>query len=168
LGVNLPFEKELIVEIRDSVPSPLPRFWVSFTTSHSKKVKEEIKVVKINEMTYVYKTEVLEWNKKQYTIEKLLGNERISEVFLENDTYFPEEVARGIIRLRDWKGEKLAEKVYLLLKLIGRTRVLYKLDIGYVHGEKEFEFRTPRFSGTFEIVANLYGYANFPAIFTVI
>jgi hypothetical protein len=37
IGVNLPFEEELTIEIRDSTPSPLPRFWCSYVISGSKR-----------------------------------------------------------------------------------------------------------------------------------
>jgi hypothetical protein len=169
LGVNLPFERELAVEIRDSIPSPLPRFWCSYIISGSKLVKETYDIRKIEEATYVYKVELLEWEGKQYTIESSYGNEKISEVSLEKDVYSPGDRVKGVIKLRNWKGEKLKEEnVFLILRLVGRSTILEKFRIGYVDGEEKFEFISPKFQGQFEVMCNLIGYANFPAIFTVI
>jgi hypothetical protein len=46
---------------------------------------------------------------------------------------------------------------------------LQKFGIGAVEGERGFEIRLPNnLKGNFELLCDLKGYANFPAVFTVI
>jgi hypothetical protein len=170
LGINLPFNNELIVEIRDSKPSPLPRFWCSFYTHHSTKVKEEFTIELIEGVNYVYKVEYFEYEGKRYTIKSSYGNAKISRVVLEKDTYFAGESIKGNIELKDWQGNPLSEeKVILILRPLGRRTELQKFEIGSVKDKRGFEIKLPNnLRGDFELLCDLKGYANFPAVFTVI
>jgi hypothetical protein len=168
LGVNLPFERELIVQIKDSDPTPLPRFWCSFITHGSKKIEETFEIREINGVRYVYKIERFKHMEKVYTIESSYGGEKVSKIILERDTYAPGESIKGVIKLRNWKGERLREeKVPLILRYVGRRTELARFTIGPVDGEYNFKIPGPRFRGQFEIVCDLKGYVNFPAVFTM-
>lgn len=169
LGVNLPFEKELGVEIRDDVPSVLPRFWCSFTISSSKKIGEQVGVEEREGVGYVYSLGRFTAKEKEYTIRALQGNARTSEISLERDTYFKSQLVKGMVKLKDWQNKPLREtKVGLILKLVGHTTVLERFAIGDVSGERTLEFKSPEFPGRLQLAADLAGYANFPATFTVI
>jgi hypothetical protein len=170
LGINLPFNNELIVEIRNHKPSTLPRFWCSFYTHHSRKVNENYVIEQIDGVDYVYKVEEFEYEGKRYTIKSSYGNAKISRVVLEKDTYFAGESIKGNIELRDWQGKPLYEKnVILILRLLGRRTELQKFKIGPVEGKRGFEIELPKtLKGNFELLCDLKGYANFPAVFTVI
>jgi|GEM_PF-2513909 len=170
LGINLPFNNELIVEIRDHKPSTLPRFWCSFYTHHSRKVYETYVIEKIKDVDCVYKVEEFEYEGRRYTIKSSYGNAKISRVVLEKDTYFAGGSIKGNIELRDWQGEPLIERnVILILRLLGRRTELQRFAIGSVEGKGGFEIKLPNnLKGNFELLCDLEGYANFPAVFTVI
>lgn len=57
----------------------------------------------------------------------------------------------------------------LNVRPIGRTRVIQTFEIGGVRGTKQFkESLKYEIVGTFEIATDLKGYANIPAVLTII
>jgi len=135
-----------------------------------KKIKEEYIVEDVDGVLFVYKVEEFESEGKRYTIKSSYGNAKISTIDLEKDTYFRGESIKGRVNLKDWRGNPLSEgNVVLILKLAYRRTVLQKFEIGQINGVRDFEIKIPsNLHGDFELLCDLFGYANIPAFFTII
>lgn len=168
IGVNLPFYNDLLVEVKDSIPSALTEFWVSYVLLGS-----ELKETRYESREeYIYRIDVFEVKEKTYRVESLERHERISRVALDQDVILPGEKISGKVRLVNWEDEPLYDvtglSVPVFLQPVARTRVLKSTETGIVKGEGSFAMEPPDFKGSFEVLTNIKGYANVPASLTII
>lgn len=173
LGVALPFGNSLQVEIKDSPASPLTRYWAAYVTSHTQPFERpEIEVVEHEGQPYLRESAVFgEDPSSRYRIETLLGPMQRSRVELRGDYFLSQEPVAGSVLLEagplDAPVPVSVEGITLLVRPHGYRRVLDALEIGYVEGRRDFEYRGNELirSGTFEIAAALDGFQNIPAVF---
>ena len=176
LAVGLPFEREILVEIRGSTPSPQTVFWISYAMTRQPSTGEHERrdvdgVVHVFEMT---EGEIV-----------LIGPERSSHVALIDDVWLPGEPIVGSVALQRYDGEALFEPtVNLVVRAAGRTHVFGELStLESVERAQEFRVewgsiaeilfsRYPRrsfydFAADYrlgiELIADLPGYANHPS-----
>jgi hypothetical protein len=176
MGLSLPFESELKVEVYDELTaSAITRFWAAFLTSHARTEPEEsIAVRRIAGKEYrIKRTSFSRPDAPPYTVDELLGAAHLSRVRLDSDTYFRGELLRGSLDLEHTEHldyTPTEESVRLFVRPIGRTRDLLGLELDVVRGERIFEFATgdlpPRME--LELAADLADYGNVPASFVVL
>ena len=124
MALDLPFNDELAVQIRDDPqPTAIPRFWVAYTRSSSKLEKEYVTTEIVEDREFVYKYKEFATDRGPFTEKLSLGCERISELRLHVDTYFRDEEIKGVIKLRDWQSKPLPPEsnVPVILRAIGRS-----------------------------------------------
>jgi hypothetical protein len=120
ITVGLDFARELLIEVRNTVPSPQTVFWFSYTVSHESPRTETRQWRAIQGVEHIYRDTPL--------TSVLLGPAKSSYVSLENDTILPGEGVTGEVELRSTDGEPLYEQaVPLVLRAAGRTRRLVEI-----------------------------------------
>jgi hypothetical protein len=178
ITVGLDFARELLIEVRNTLPSPQTVFWFSYTVSLEMAGTETRQRRAVEGVEHVYRDTPL--------TSVLLGPARSSYVSLENDTILPGEGVSGEIELRSAEGEPLYEGVVpLVLRAAGRTRGLVRIaTLEGVEGRAGFSLpdglidaiwggrlSQPLARADFpawavlplELVSELGGYANYPS-----
>jgi len=174
LGVALPFSKSLQVDIKDSPASSLPRFWASYVTSHTElSGVPEIEVFEHDAQLFLREHAKFGEGESRYTIETLLGPMRRCRVELYGDYFLPDEPIQGKVLLEEGPpgshetAPLSVEDVILQIRPYGYSRVLDEVQVGYVEGQREFDYLSNKLiqHGTFEMAAVLPGFMNIPAVF---
>ena len=178
LGVALPFCTSLKVEIRDDPDeSSLTKFWATYRTDHSSLESEpeefEEKTDAGRQVRYrrsVYRR----FDGETYVLTELIGPLHWSRVVLSRDTIIGDEPISGQVELFEYPSqtELSADSVSLVVRLAGRSRRIQDIEVGRVEGTRSFthslnELATLR-GHEFEIRAELHGFTNVPARFTVL
>lgn len=170
LTVGLYFDRELLVEIRNSAASPQTVFWASYATWGGPGPPAARGEAHAEGMSYVY-----EYGEGRTV---LVGPAQWSRIELDTDTWLPNEALAGMLELRSRDDAVPFEaEVPLMLRLAGRTRSLGTAATLFdVEGSKRFEISPDtigevlerlqfagRAGGGLELVAKLPRYANHPA-----
>jgi hypothetical protein len=192
LTVCLPFERELVIEVRNSISSPQTVFWATYRIDGEAQDEgqEMIEFEEIEGVAHAYR--------RTDDSRVLLGPARSSHVVLTQDTWLPGESVTGYVELRtdvepslplgDLPGAHFG--VYdaevgipLNVRLAGRSRLfpLQRLEPYDNRAEFAIDYLSlaetlsvgyqfagpPRFPGSpflgLELVADVPGYANYPS-----
>jgi hypothetical protein len=174
---DLPFADELVIEIRDLVPSPQARFWVSyllygFNDDYAETEKTEA-IESIADIEYLV---AYERAGDDFEIARLRNARREAIVVLDTDTWIPgrDEEVSGSVLLRDYREPVFAEYgVPVVIRRSGYTRPL--LETSADRSAERFRFSVPSRViramladfGPFgapglEVATDLPGYANYP------
>ena len=170
LAVGLEFEHELLVEIRSGRPSPQTIFWASYTLEPMTHVGPSGRIEEAGGVPHLFRSFP--------GGRVLVGPARSSRVKLRNDFWLPNEWIVGEVGLYADQalGMPFEHTVPLMLRPAGRTRrfepVLSLID---VQGTAGFEISPDLLEARsdlqtligvwrdVELVADLPGYANYPA-----
>jgi len=169
MGVNLPFNRDLLIEVKDSIPSAMTQFWASCVLSGSKIREEKFEPLD----GYVYRMTEFEIEKKIHTVKSLVGHERVSKVILDKDAISEGEEITGRVELRNWEGKLLYDAdgccVPVFLRPVARSAAFSPTKTESVkEGVGTFKMELPKFKGNFEVLADLTDYANIPAYLTIL
>lgn len=102
LGVALPFDDELTVEVRDPAASVLARYWAAYHTDNSRPVAavREVETVDGREHVYVRRTYSSDdSDDRGYAVVSLLGPRHLARVVLDADVVRPDESIEGSVVL---------------------------------------------------------------------
>lgn len=168
--VGLDFEHDLLVEIRSSLPSPQTIFWASYTLEPMADVGPTGRIEEAGGVPHLFRSFP--------GGRVLVGPARWSRVKLRNDFWLPGEPITGEVELHADQAAEVPfeETVPLVLRPAGRTRrfepVLVLIgvrrhadfeispDFFEARGDLQFMIAARR---DLELVADLPGYANYPA-----
>ncbi len=173
LGVALPFDHSLLVEVRDAPsPSALTKYWAAWVTSHTETIGEgELRVEEFAGQPFLVRhVDYGEDGHVRYSVETTEQPLLWSRVDLETDFYAPDESIDGTVTV--WQGPSqepvFLDQVELIIRPYGFTRVLDSRSVAIGDNVARFTFSDlqPLVHGRlFEIVADLSGFANIPALF---
>lgn len=170
LGVYLPFEKSLVVDIRDDPNAgPLTMYWATYFTHSTEPLGEpEIYQHEVEGQTFVRERVRYGIEEQSYTIDSLVGPAYWSQVNLTTDYFLRNEPVTGSVKLWSEPGHVPVSfgRVELIVRPVGFTRELDRIPIRFVEGgSADFTYNGPARggpTGMFEIVAAIANWANKP------
>lgn len=165
--VNLTFNQNLLVEVKDLEPSGVTEYWVSYTVNGSSFLNSSEYEEKIGDMSYIFKKSTyLSDDNKEFAIEENMGPRFKSKILLDGDVIFRDGKIHGIIELADYKKmQNHLRSIEVVLRPIGFTSVLSRTKTSFLeHYGFFFYYDDVKFNGIFEIIAKIPGYANQRAV----
>jgi hypothetical protein len=180
IGLNLPFSRNLKVEIADSIPSTMPIFWVSYFVGGCNMIKRGKPARKeVDGINFAYRTDFFQTEDgKEYGVEYSSGAWSLSEVAVNVDAYRAGKIElSGSISVLEQSEDNPDEfvnadvsNVVLVCRPAGKSAEFAQLPLGgWVEGQREFnwtiEYLPP---GDFEIVATIPKFVNKPALIRVL
>jgi hypothetical protein len=170
LAVELQFETHLVVKIRSSIDSPQTVFWASYTIEPTATTDPGEHFEEIDAVPHLFR--------QTSDGRVLVGPARWSRVTLRSDFWLPNEWIVGEVELHVDRalGEPEEAAVPLMLRPSGRSRRFEPIfTVGDVRGRAAFEIPPDQLAERrdlrgllgatrdLELVADLPGYANYPA-----
>ncbi|MBI3842161.1 MAG: hypothetical protein HY295_03295 [Thaumarchaeota archaeon] len=166
IGLDIPFEKQLDVYIRDSIRTPLPTFWTSYVTSHSSFIKQIFKIEKYEDGDYVVAHRTYGDEKDSgtwYVVEVLKGRVKRAQIKLKKDWVLKNEKITGKVVLSNfWNKSEYSDEVIIDLIPAGAITPYQSIVTRSVEGEWEFNFRPIEIPGAFDIRPRLSNFSNYP------
>lgn len=182
IGVGLPFEDDMVVEMcDDAVASAVARFWAAYVTDQSQEIARHTYVIDVDGRAFRYErvNYLRDDRAGEYTVATSIGPALVAEVRLAHDVIVPAEWEQGDAAEFELNGEvvlwdhrdgthSFEPEVNVSVRPAGRATPVATLPVPPVEGVTTFaeEVRLRR-GRDYEAVTDLRGYANVPASFLV-